>query len=105
MVNMTAQFHEIGAFVGFSNYVGDVGTDRYVNPNSPAFGLVYKWNATDRYSLRAGFSFTNSFTRVLASNVYVLDSLFGDSRISQVSLGEDCPCFFCTAASFKNTGA
>jgi hypothetical protein len=56
---MTAQFHEIGAFVGFSNYVGDVGTDRYVNPNSPAFGLVYKWNATDRYSLRAGFSFTN----------------------------------------------
>ena len=59
MVNMTAQFHEIGAFVGFSNYVGYVGTDRYVNPNSPAFGLVYKWNATDRYSLRAGFSFTN----------------------------------------------
>ncbi|MFQ3340625.1 MAG: hypothetical protein ACI9TK_000277 [Flavobacteriaceae bacterium] len=55
----SAQFHELGAFIGGSNYVGDIGTDKYVHPNSPALGIVYKWNVTDRYSIRAGFSISN----------------------------------------------
>jgi hypothetical protein len=58
LVTISAQFHEVGAFIGASNYIGDIGTDKYIDPNSPAFGIVYKWNATDRYSLRAGFSTT-----------------------------------------------
>ena len=53
-----SQFHELGLFLGGSNYIGDIGTDRYIDPNSPALGLVYKWNVTDRYSLRGGFTFT-----------------------------------------------
>jgi hypothetical protein len=53
-----SQFHELGVFLGGSNYIGDIGTDRYIDPNSPAFGLVYKWNVTDRYSFRGGFTFT-----------------------------------------------
>ena len=56
---VTAQFHELGAFIGGSNYVGDIGTNKYIHPNSPAFGIIYKWNATDRYSLRAGVSVSN----------------------------------------------
>ena len=28
-----AQFHEIGIFLGGSNYVGDVGSHRYLDPN------------------------------------------------------------------------
>ena len=58
LVTISAQFHEVGAFIGASNYIGDIGTDKYIDPNSPAFGIVYKWNATDRFSLRAGFSTT-----------------------------------------------
>ena len=58
LVTISAQFHEVGAFIGASNYIGDIGTDKNIDPNSPAFGIVYKWNATDRYSLRAGFSTT-----------------------------------------------
>jgi hypothetical protein len=56
---VTSQFHELGVFVGGSNYIGDIGTNKYINPNSPAFGIIYKWNATDRYSLRAGVSISN----------------------------------------------
>jgi hypothetical protein len=58
VIALSAQYHEVGAFIGASNYIGDIGTDKYINPNSPALGLTYKWNATDRYSLRAGFTFT-----------------------------------------------
>ena len=53
-----SQFHELGLFLGGSNYIGDIGTDQYIDPNSPALGLVYKCNVTDRYSLRGGFTFT-----------------------------------------------
>ena len=52
------QYHELGVFVGGSNYIGDIGTERYLNPNSAALGLLYKWNITDRYSYRGGLTFT-----------------------------------------------
>jgi hypothetical protein len=39
-----AQIHEIGVFLGGSNYVGDVGSTTYIAPNEPAFGILYKWN-------------------------------------------------------------
>jgi len=54
--NLIAQYHEIGAFLGGSNYIGDIGPTRYVSPNNVAFGLLYKWNLTTRYSLRAGIN-------------------------------------------------
>ena len=54
----SAQFHEIGVFLGGSNYVGDVGTDKYIDPNQLGLGILYKWNITDRYSLRGGFNLT-----------------------------------------------
>ena len=53
-----AQYHELGAFVGGSNYIGDIGTNRYLDPNSLAYGVIYKWNKTDRFSFRAGFTLT-----------------------------------------------
>ncbi len=53
-----AQIHEIGVFVGGSNYVGDVGLTTYVSPNEPAFGIVYKYNKSPRHAYR--FSYTQS---------------------------------------------
>lgn len=52
----SAQIHEIGVFAGGSNYIGDVGSTQYINPNAPAFGLLYKMNRSPRHSLR--FSIT-----------------------------------------------
>ena len=53
---MNAQIHEIGVFVGGSNYVGDVGPTTYIAPNKPALGLLYKWNKNPRLSYRASLS-------------------------------------------------
>lgn len=53
-----AQIHEIGVFLGGSNYIGDVGLTTYIAPNKPAFGLLYKWNKSPRHSYR--FSYTQS---------------------------------------------
>ncbi|MBP7470610.1 MAG: hypothetical protein KA782_05930, partial [Flavobacterium sp.] len=51
-----AQIHEIGVFLGGSNYVGDVGLTTYIAPNEPAFGILYKWNKSPRHSYRFSYS-------------------------------------------------
>lgn len=53
-----AQIHEIGVFIGGSNFIGDVGPTTYIAPNEPAIGLLYKWNKSPRHSYR--FSYTQS---------------------------------------------
>jgi hypothetical protein len=55
---LTAQIHEIGVFLGGSNFIGDVGKTKYVSPNEPAIGIVYKWNKSPRHSYR--FSYMQS---------------------------------------------
>ena len=48
-----AQIHELGIFLGGSNTIGDVGSSYPVYANSAAYGLIYKWNITRRYAIRA----------------------------------------------------
>jgi hypothetical protein len=50
-----AQIHEVGVFLGGSNFIGDVGSTTYVNPNEFAYGLLYKWNKSPRHSWRASY--------------------------------------------------
>jgi hypothetical protein len=57
-ISTQAQIHEIGVFVGGSNYIGDVGSTTYIAPNEPALGLLYKWNKSPRHAYR--FSYTQS---------------------------------------------
>lgn len=47
-----AQIHEIGVFLGGSNYIGEVGKTNYINPNELAYGALYKWNKSPRHSYR-----------------------------------------------------
>ncbi|NGY36258.1 hypothetical protein FQU23_001900 [Flavobacterium sp. XN-5] len=53
-----SQIHEVGVFLGGSNYIGDIGPTTYIAPNEPAFGILYKWNKSPRHSYR--FSYTQS---------------------------------------------
>ena len=53
-----AQIHELGLFVGGSNYIGDVGPTDFIAPNKVAFGMLYKWNKSPRHSWR--FSYIQS---------------------------------------------
>ena len=39
-----SQIYEIGGFFGGSNFIGDVGSSQFVNPNELALGGVFKWN-------------------------------------------------------------
>ena len=52
---LTAQIHEVGVFLGGSNYIGDVGKTNYVDPNEMAFGIVYKWNRSPRHAWRISY--------------------------------------------------
>jgi hypothetical protein len=56
--SLQAQIHEVGIFLGGSNYVGDIGPTNYIKPNEPAIGFVYKWNKSPRHSWR--FSYMQS---------------------------------------------
>lgn len=51
-----SQTHEIGFFIGGTNYVGDVGKTNYILPNSPGGSLLYKYNLNSRIALRGSFS-------------------------------------------------
>ena len=57
--SMNAQIHEIGVFVGGSNYIGDVGATTYISPNQPALGILYKWNKNPRLAYR--FSLNSAY--------------------------------------------
>jgi hypothetical protein len=53
---VNAQIHEIGVFLGGSNYIGDVGPTTYIAPDEFAFGLLYKWNKSPRHSWRISYT-------------------------------------------------
>ncbi len=54
--SLSAQIHEIGVFLGGSNYIGDIGKMSYIDPNKPAFGILYKWNRSPRHSWRISYT-------------------------------------------------
>ncbi|WP_299106939.1 DUF6089 family protein [uncultured Winogradskyella sp.] len=54
-----AQIYEVGIFAGGSNFIGDVGSSKYIAPNQPAFGALVKWNRSPRHSFRASVIFTD----------------------------------------------
>jgi Domain of unknown function (DUF6089) len=56
LTKLNAQIHEVGVFLGGSNYIGDVGKANYVNPNELAYGLIYKWNKSPRHSWRISYT-------------------------------------------------
>lgn len=47
-----SQTYEVGGFLGGANYIGDVGKTTYINPNTVAFGGIFKWNRSARHSFR-----------------------------------------------------
>ncbi|MDO9261740.1 MAG: DUF6089 family protein [Flavobacteriaceae bacterium] len=54
--SLWAQMHEVGFFVGGSNYIGDVGNETFFKPNHLGGGIMYKRNLNSRISLRAAYS-------------------------------------------------
>lgn len=51
-----AQIHELGVFLGGSNYIGDVGPTTYIAPKDFSFGVLYKWNRSIRHAYRISYT-------------------------------------------------
>lgn len=66
-----SQTYEIGGFLGGSNFIGDVGSTKFVNPNKLALGGLFKWNRSPRHSFRASLTYST-----LSAN----DALSSDPR-------------------------
>ena len=56
-----SQIYEIGGFFGGSNFIGDVGSSKFINPNKLALGGIFKWNRSPRHSYRASLIHTTLF--------------------------------------------
>lgn len=85
----TAQIHEIGIFAGGSNFIGDVGKENYIAPNSLAIGGVYKWNKSPRHAWRASFMYSNlQIDDAKASSSARQERNFSlENTVKEVSLG------------------
>ncbi len=53
-----AQINEIGITLGGSNYIGDIGQEYFIYPNSYAVGIIYKYNLNPRIALRATYTYS-----------------------------------------------
>lgn len=62
------QIHEVGVFVGGSNYIGDVGKTDFLAPNDVALGVLYKWNKSTRHSWRFSYIQTSISAKDVESN-------------------------------------
>ena len=101
---MNAQIHEVGVFLGGSNYMGDIGSTTYIAPNKPAFGLLYKWNASPRHAYR--FSYTQS--KIIANDADSKEpsrqgrGIYFENSIKEVSLGLEFNFFDFSLVDFRS---
>ena len=47
-----SQTYEVGLSLGGTNFVGDIGSTKYFSPTNAGFGMVAKWNRSNRHSFR-----------------------------------------------------
>jgi len=52
-----SQIHELGLTVGASNYIGDIGSTKYINPTDIGYGFQYRWNRSARHSWRLNYTY------------------------------------------------
>jgi hypothetical protein len=54
---LLGQVYEIGVSLGGTNYVGDIGSTNYINPNKLAGNVFFKYNYNPRIAYRGTLSF------------------------------------------------
>lgn len=52
-ISLKAQTYELGVIAGGANYIGDIGSTTYLGIKDYAYGGIFKWNASPRYTYRA----------------------------------------------------
>ncbi len=84
-----SQIYEVGGFLGGSNFIGDVGSTQFIDPNSYALGGVLKWNRSPRHSFRASLMFSTLSANDNSSDdpKRVSRGYYFDTSIIEASLG------------------
>ena len=54
---LMSQVYEIGFSVGGTNYVGDIGSTRYIQPNQLAGNVFFKYNYNPRIAFKGTYSY------------------------------------------------
>jgi hypothetical protein len=54
---LLGQVYEVGVSLGGTNYVGDIGSTKYINPNKLAGNAFFKYNYNPRFAFRGTLSF------------------------------------------------
>ena len=84
-----SQIFEIGVSYGKSNFIGDIGNTKFINPKDAVYGGVFKWNRSSRHSYR--FSYMRS--KLSANDLESEDprrierGYFFETPINEFSLG------------------
>lgn len=88
-IQVNAQIHEVGVFLGGSSFIGDVGKMQYVDLNEPAIGIIYKWNKSTRHAWRASFTHGKISDNDLKSKMpsRVKRGYNFDNKINELALG------------------
>ena len=92
---LNSQRNEIGLLVGGSNYIGDVGPTTYIDPISYgtySYGILYRNNFSDRFSVRTQISSSDIKSSDLMDNSPEYRKLRGKSfenTIQEISLAID----------------
>jgi len=84
-----AQTYEAGVILGGTNALSDVGSQKHLSLSNFGFGLLFKWNKSQRYAWRAGLSYTNlSFNDKEAQDpARILRNLNGNTGLLELSTG------------------
>ena len=92
---LNSQKNEIGFLFGGSNYIGDVGPTTYIDPFSYgtySYGILYRNNFSDRFSVRTQISISDIQSSDLYKNSPEYRKLRGKSfenSIQEVTVGID----------------
>lgn len=100
-----SQTHEVGIFVGGTNYIGDVGRTNYIYPNEVGGGLIYKYNLNPRIALRGTYTYLPvSGNDVNSDNLYRQQRQYKFSNnIHEFALGIEFNFFDYNISNYKTT--
>lgn len=57
-IALQAQTYEVGLLAGGVNGITDVGSENFIAPSDIGFGVIAKWNRSERHSFRASILFS-----------------------------------------------
>ncbi|WP_111706282.1 type IX secretion system protein PorG [Lutibacter citreus] len=100
-----SQINEVGIILGGSNYIGDIGSETYINPNSLMGGVIYKKNINPRVALRGTFTMSQLVADDADSNNSYrnLRALKFKNSIKELALGMEFNYFEYNLDDYKKT--